>query len=186
MSFMNRFFRRSEPIAPAQMQEWWGLSGPDQTRYEEYFLERLRSCFDSYAIRQQPMLIIDHEFCQHSKGICIDYLPMPLIIDNLKKVTEKPFCLSPTKECIVVSFVQNLEKVTALLPPSQHLARSAVRDSLIRGGVKCPVTCELLSEIELFCVGICGHVFSHAVIRESNCPVCREPVAWTTVKKDDL
>jgi hypothetical protein len=186
MSFMNRFFRCSGPIAPTQIREWWSLSGVEQTRYDEFFLGKLHSYFDSYAIRQQPMLIIDHEFCQHSKGICIDCIPMSLIIDNVKKVTEKPFCLSPTKECIVVSFIQNLERVTAILPPSQHLARSAVRDSLIRGDGKCPVTCDLLSEIELFCVGICGHVFSHAVVRESNCPVCREPMAWTTVKKEDL
>lgn len=192
MSFIHRLFRRSDPIAPVHhvssgtvMREWWSLSGPEQTSYEAFFLKTLQNYFASYVVRQQPLLIIDHEFCQHDKRICIEFLPIPFIIENVKKVTEKPFTIVPTKDCYVISYVHNLERVTALLPPSQHLAKAAVRDALARREV-CALTQEPLADIAEYCVGMCGHVFSVSVSLELACPICREPVAWTRVKAEDI
>lgn len=100
----------------------------------------------------------------------------------LREMTPRPYVLMPQMEenTFHALFVQNLERVTALMAPSPHLARIAVREALTTGGV-CGVSLEPLSSFQTHYVGICGHVFSVAVAGLDRCPTCREPVAWTSV-----
>lgn len=188
MSLFRRLLgsRQSEPVAPEPVDDpyvWWSKTDAERNRYIQMFVDRLRHHLNFQNM--SAYVLDDKDFCCHRDYMCIEYIPYQVLVDMIKTATERPFVLVPHDRFHLLIFVQNLERVTSILPPSAHIAKACIRDAISRR-YECPITKEKLDTLDLLCVGICGHVFSQIVSREANCPLCREPVSWATVKREDL
>jgi hypothetical protein len=188
MSFISRLFGRSERVTPhpihSHIQAWETLTESQMHNHLGLFSDILHSKL-SNTIEKSEIYILDDSFCKHDRGMCVEEIPYSCIIHAVKSVTDKPFIISPLHKYFALIFVQNLEKVTAILAPSVYLAMSLVKNALHAGG-ECPITHEPFSELNEFCVAGCGHVYSIAARGLPSCAVCREPIAITNIKRSDL
>lgn len=172
MNRLFQYFRRSD----VNEKQWSELTHQEQRTTMESIKHRLSESMD-------PLCGVT--FCCFRVEIpelhtIVLWIPIDAFDLCMRELTPRPFVLMPNMESNMFHalFVQNLERVTSLMAPSPHLAGIAVREALATGGV-CAVSLEPLSSFQKFYVGICGHVFSEAVVGLDRCPTCREPVAWT-------
>jgi hypothetical protein len=184
MSFLARIFRATERIAPDRhiITSWESLNDTQKDALLEMFSTKLREVIQH---NEKTICLLDDTFCNHDNGMCIEEIPYNILINVVKSITDMPFIITPVDVYFVLTFVQNLERVTAIMAPSHYIAKAAVSRARDMGEL-CTITHESLKEINDFCVGGCGHVFSTAASTLSSCPNCREAVVWTIVKSTDL
>lgn len=89
-------------------------------------------------------------------------------------------------ETIRIDIYVNSRPNNKLLP---RVAKIVAKDLLTTSAFDetvCPITFELLTEVDTVYVGICGHVFSQAVSSLSTCPVCTIRTVWTDIRTTQI